>query len=326
MPMLIRAKVDFHKPDIAGLRGRGMTLVDMHIHTQYSDSYTKIPRLLQKADRVGVGFAITDHNEIKGAVEAYRKKDEQLVIPGIEVSCYERCHFLVYFYGINQLKDFYHNCVEPYKAGNPYSLTTIRTADLLEAAEDYRCITCAAHPFGPGFSGIHKSIRRRYLPESVVEKLDALEVMNGANLKKMNWRALYWAEDTKKPFVGGSDGHSLFELGKVLTYSDASTLKGFLDNIIEKRNFVIGKQIGLIAHMPSDSSMLRRHLRYIRPTLKMRYEVTLKPSVKYHVPRIRKKIEKRLEKAKTISVERVRDIKDRSLRRIDYKFERIKLK
>jgi len=322
--MLVRAKVDFQKPNISELRAKGMTLVDMHVHTQYSDTYVQIQRLLTAASKLKIGMAITDHNEIRGVLETMKKKDGHLIIPGIEVTCRERCHMLVYFYLMEQLKDFYYNHVAPCKEKNPFSVTSLKTCDLLKHTSKYDCIVCAAHPFSPGFTGIYKNIRRGYLPKSTINRIDVIEVMNGINTKKANWKALEWAEDTKKSFVGGSDAHSLFELGKVLTYSDASTVKGFLDRVLEKQNFVIGKQLGLIAHMPCHSNMLGRHLRYIRPTIKMRYDVSLKPSVKYHVPRIKKKIKTKINHAKVIGVVRVRNIAARTRKRIDYKFERQK--
>ena len=55
---------------------------------------------------LGIGIAITDHNEIKGAVAIDEYKD-LLTIPGIEITSAEGSHLLVYFYNINELKIFF---------------------------------------------------------------------------------------------------------------------------------------------------------------------------------------------------------------------------
>jgi predicted metal-dependent phosphoesterase TrpH len=316
--MLVRAKVDFQKPDIQSLKKSGMTLVDMHFHTRYSDTYTHVSKVLRKASMLGIGVAITDHNEIGGSIQAYKQKDDQLIIPGIEISCYERNHMLAYFRRIKDLEEFYYQHVEPCKIKNPYTVTRLKTSALLKAARDYDCLVSAAHPF-LGFQGIYKSLKRRNVSPSLISMLDAIEVMNGSLLKLMNWKAIQWAEQLGSGFTGGSDGHTLKELGTFLTYSKARSVRGFLKSIREQENFVIGRQIGLITQMNAKSRIISKHIKYIRPTLQVRYEVTVKPSMRYHVPRIKKKIIK----VRQVSVERVRDVAERSARRIDYNFERI---
>ena len=83
--MLIRAKVDFRKPDIKALRQKGMCLVDMHFHTRYSDTYTRVSSILKRAERLGIGVAITDHNEIEGALKARKLAGDLLVVVGEEI-------------------------------------------------------------------------------------------------------------------------------------------------------------------------------------------------------------------------------------------------
>ena len=57
------------------LRSIGFQAVDMHFHSAYSmDAASSIPSVLKKCKSRGYGVAITDHNEIKGAVRAWRSK------------------------------------------------------------------------------------------------------------------------------------------------------------------------------------------------------------------------------------------------------------
>ncbi len=75
----------FKKPKIKTISEEGLCAVDMHAHSEYSDSFTKVKWMLKKAGKRGFGIAIADHNEIKGSLKALLQKDV-LIIPAIEVS------------------------------------------------------------------------------------------------------------------------------------------------------------------------------------------------------------------------------------------------
>ena len=70
-----------------------MGLADLHIHTNYSfDGTASVAAVLQHAKGIGLDvIAITDHNEIDGALEAHDLASEFgiEVIPGIEISTLE---------------------------------------------------------------------------------------------------------------------------------------------------------------------------------------------------------------------------------------------
>ena len=79
---------------LAGLRGKSRIVLqntaDLHLHTEYSDG-DLLDRVLQKAIEAGLdAIAITDHDEIAGALEARRLVHERrlplAVIPAVEVS------------------------------------------------------------------------------------------------------------------------------------------------------------------------------------------------------------------------------------------------
>ncbi|HDN01715.1 MAG TPA: PHP domain-containing protein, partial [Candidatus Bathyarchaeota archaeon] len=64
-----------------------MLKIDMHVHTWYSDSSASVDEVIEAAKRRGLdGVAITDHNVIDGALEAERKSDGLIIIPGEEIS------------------------------------------------------------------------------------------------------------------------------------------------------------------------------------------------------------------------------------------------
>ena len=62
------------KPDIDLLVKNNYMVVDMHVHTRFSDSYSRVKNIIAKAKRMKIGVAITDHNEIQGVIRAYKIK------------------------------------------------------------------------------------------------------------------------------------------------------------------------------------------------------------------------------------------------------------
>ena len=99
--------VTFETPNIKTLN-KNFSLVDMHVHTEYShDCTTKLSDILKKAKKLGVGIAITDHNEVRGCLKALKSKNPPLIIPGIEICSKEAKEVLAYFYSPSELEDFY---------------------------------------------------------------------------------------------------------------------------------------------------------------------------------------------------------------------------
>jgi hypothetical protein len=47
----------------------------------------------------------------------------------------------------------------------------------------------------------------------------------------------------KKCYTGGSDGHTLFQLGEVITITENTDIGGFLDYIKKHQNIVMGEEM-----------------------------------------------------------------------------------
>ncbi len=290
--MLIKARVTLKKPNINELSRQGFTLVDMHVHSRFSDTYTKIKKIIERAEKKGIGVAVTDHNAIGGSKLAFRTKGDVLVIPGIETSSKEGPHILSYFSRISDLEGFYEACIKEKILGDPYTRIDQSVDEICRWTKEFNGITSAAHPFAPAMMGLYKAIKRGYVSSDVLNKINAVEVVTGVNLKRMTHKSINWAETLKKPITGGSDGHSLFEVGKVLTYCKASTPKKFIEQILSNNSFVVGKETFLASRVPSYTKTTNKHLKYIKPFIKTKTKCVMNESVYYHTKIINQKIRK----------------------------------
>jgi predicted metal-dependent phosphoesterase TrpH len=274
--IMFKNRVFFEKPNLALFDSMGLMSVDMHFHTNYSDSFTRVQSAIKKAARRKVHIAITDHNEVRGCQKAYNNTRGVMIIPGIEVSCSEGAHVLMYFYSINELTEFYEKHLRKRKQGNPYLSTTMGVAELLETSRAYNCIRTAAHPFGYAVSncGLMKCLTKRHVEENVLDRIDAFEVICAAMNRRLNQKALQSCLSHSKGFVGGSDGHTIFELGNVVTSAHADTVESFLNSIVKKKNYVIGTETSLVPKLVPSYNMLGKHMRYAFPTMRIRYNMS----------------------------------------------------
>ncbi len=70
--------------------------------------------------------------------------------------------------------------------------------------------------------------------------MDAYEVLCSGMTRESNRESLMSATMYGIGFTGGTDGHTLGEIGNVVTVSDASEVDSFLDDVVRKRVDVIG--------------------------------------------------------------------------------------
>ncbi len=291
------SRIMMAKPDFPALRKKGLAAVDMHFHTRFSDTYTRIENVLSECRRLGTGVAITDHNAVRGAIRAYRKRGDVMVVPGIEVSTREGPHILAYFYDPDDLEEFYEDYVEDNLNGNPFMATRLRLSEMLDALDRFDCITSAAHPFCPGYMGINKMIKRRQLKDETFQRIGAVEVITGINTKAMTRKSVRLAALSDKPITAGSDGHSLHELGRAVTFSKADSLKKFLNNITSNKNSVVGSEIPMASRMPSYLKILSKHIRYGFPTISSKYRSVVVNNVSYYAPVVKRAVKRRKDKS-----------------------------
>jgi dephospho-CoA kinase len=169
----------------------GLWSVDLHMHTRHSKDCLSDPAdVVATARRVGLDrIAITDHDEIEGAFEAYRSAPD-LVIVGEEVRTAE---------GLDLIGLFLEEYIPP---GGSFR-------EVAEAIRSQGGITYLPHPFDRW-----RGSDEAYFG-SVIDCVDVVEVFNArVHEPERNERARFWAEEHGLPVGAGSDAHTLREIGQ----------------------------------------------------------------------------------------------------------------
>ncbi len=239
------AEIFFERPNVSALKKEGFAAVDMHVHTvQSADSELTLLNVTRWSKLTGIGFSIVDHNKIKASVEMNNYKD-LLNIPGIEVTSKKRKDFLIYFYDLEELKEFYQRYVVRFRK-KIRKLTMqkliLDEEEICDAAKRYNSLLFLAHPFTPGPKRAYR-ILKKY--PSYLKHVDGLEVVNSTLPRKQNLEAVGWAFCNKKLMVGGSDAHTTKMLGKVITAAQADTAEEFLDQMRKGDCRIYGSEIKL---------------------------------------------------------------------------------
>ncbi len=178
----------------ARLRARPLIDVDLHMHTDHSyDCATPVEVLLAEARTRGLGaIAITDHNEISGALEAQGKTDGLEVIVGEEVKTASQGEVIGLF-----LQD---------KIPRGMSL-----ADTIAEIKRQGGLVYVPHPF----DRLHSVPDYEHLLD-VLDDVDAIEIFNPrVAISEFNDEALRFAAKYRIPAGAGSDAHVPQGLGSV---------------------------------------------------------------------------------------------------------------
>lgn len=165
---------------------------DLHVHSNFSyDCRSDIKSIIDHARKKRLsGIAITDHNTIKGGLEASQySNNDFMVIVGAEYST-EIGHILGLF-----LKDE----ISP----------SLNTRRIIQEIHNQEGIAILAHPFK------YLSVIR----PDLLEEFDAMEIFN-SRAENLFWRgqnnkkALWLSQLLGVGFTAGSDAHFLYEIGR----------------------------------------------------------------------------------------------------------------
>jgi predicted metal-dependent phosphoesterase TrpH len=250
MKEILERHVFFQTPALEKLKEEYM-LIDMHVHTSYShDSKSPLSGILKKAKLQDIGLAITDHNRAEGALEAGKQK-KITIIPGIEVLSKEGKELLIYFYSMKDLEDFYcksiKNNIMPAKnhvLKKRFFSVKVRLpmSGIIESASGYSCVKSIPHPFTYPPRNSHSFFKRH---RDLLRSIDAVETLNSTVLPFLNNRAAKWSIKLNKTVTAGSDAHTISHIGSCLVACKASSREEFLDEILKKRNIILGNELKL---------------------------------------------------------------------------------
>jgi predicted metal-dependent phosphoesterase TrpH len=166
---------------------------DIHVHTTISAcSKLYIHEILENARAIALdGVCITDHDtmEIKNYLQEGMQPNGLCVVFGMEYAT-ETGDYLIF---------------GPFENISP-CLSDLR---LLETVHQAGGVAVAAHPFRSGRSCREPIFRGK--------NCGALEVINGRNTELENLRAKRIAQKYHLTECGGSDAHTIEELGRVIT-------------------------------------------------------------------------------------------------------------
>ncbi len=181
--------------------------VEFHCHTCYSpDCLVKPKSLVRHARDLGLDkIVVTDHNTVRGALIA-REIDPDLVIVGEEILT-TAGEFIAFF------------VEEEVPKGLP-------PEEALARLREQGAVVAISHPLDT----MRGSAMGRENTMRFIDQIDALEVFNARNHRAwMNEEAELLAREHNLGRFGGSDAHSLWELGRVITllppFHDAESLR-----------------------------------------------------------------------------------------------------
>jgi len=170
----------------------------MHVHTFYSyDGYLALDALDAAAQRRGVTtLAITDHDEIEGALRAAdlhaRGKIHTEIIVGEEIAT--SCGEIIGLF-LNQR-------IPP----------GMSMRETIHAIRQQGGLVCLNHPFGYSRRTCRLQITAL---KDLWDQIDIVEVFNGRNIERTaNELAANLAASRAKPRGAGSDAHSPWEVGR----------------------------------------------------------------------------------------------------------------
>jgi predicted metal-dependent phosphoesterase TrpH len=258
--MIDHHRIQFERPDLAQLKQKH-TVVDLHFHSHYSDGHNSVETIAQKVRELGIGIAITDHNEIRGAIEIAQYRDI-LSIPGIEMTSAEGTHILIYFYQLDHLQTFYSDHLIPNMGNDIMSSTSLPMEKIIRRARKFKTVIIFPHPYCGVYTGIQNSYFSEDRRERIFSMVDGVEVINSENMKISNLRSALLGFNLNKSITGGSDGHRVAQMGRVVTYASCRpNRKAFLDAIKKKKTKVVGKEVDLIRKVTSNGVKLRNNIK-----------------------------------------------------------------
>jgi hypothetical protein len=142
------------------------------------------------------------------------------------------------------------------------SSTALPMEEIIARARAYRCVIIFPHPNCAIYTGVCNPYFSQDRLQALFDMVDGVEVINSGNLNKFNLKCALLGFNLGKSMTGGSDGHLLKHMGRVVTYAPCEPeCHLFLDAVKGKRNKVVGKEVDLFRKMTSNGYKLKSSAR-----------------------------------------------------------------
>ena len=206
-----------------------------HVHTDYSDDCNaSVESIADSARRAGIGcVAITDHDTIKGSVEAIKNKPAGLdVICGAEIKT-DRGDVIGLFLS--------------------EEITAVDHLEVIDRIHAQGGIAIVPHPFdsmrGSAF----------WLTDRDAKRIDAVEVINARCIfKRSNEAANAYADTYRMSKVGGSDAHFGAEIGNAGTLVPEG--EDIREAILKKHTMAFGRCSTPLFHVFTTALLMERRV------------------------------------------------------------------
>ena len=205
--------------------------IDLHTHSIFSDGADTPERMVARAKAIGLdGFALTDHDTTAGwkrAIEAGNRLGV-IIVPGKEIALRIGHRKIGEILALFLQEDIKLNQM-------------VDVGEIIDRIKAQGGISAIPHPFNVwmwrknGLKTIEAARKKN-------RKVDAIEVMNGRNLKSPNDKCYEYAIKNKYPKIAGSDAHLAKEIGNAYTLCETNDLEEFKKLIKKNKTFVLGNQ------------------------------------------------------------------------------------
>ena len=188
---------------------------DFHIHSKFSyDSLQNPKRIVRIAEKRGLdGIAITDHDTIKGALEASKFNSTIYVIIGSEIKT-EKGDVIGLF--LNE------------------EITSKYFDEVVDEIKSQEGLVVLPHPYK----------KNRGIPNDLLRKVDLIETLNGRLSPELNYKAQILARDNNVPAIGGSDAHISMNIGTVKTIFNCE--KHVIQNVEDIKQLLLKGDVKVI--------------------------------------------------------------------------------
>jgi len=208
---------------------------DLHVHTTYSSDSVITPKdLVFYAKKRGLNaVAVTDHNQVDGALKIAKETDF-LIVPGTEVSSLHG-----HIVGLNIQERI------------PRDLSADETVDRIH---EQGGIAIACHPF---------ALFKGSIGKHVTAKFDAVEAINASAFpfKSSTQKANELAEKLQLPKTAGTDAHYGPLIGRAYTLAEAEATVEFIVKAIVNGNCQpAGNAISWVMRFENQGRFFRKYV------------------------------------------------------------------